>query len=170
MSAKAKLRAISVLALYPMASTFLMTLIWQIFGTSVEPFMGGFYFKWVFLYTENTPQWLQEEYLLLTRILYSVYVAAYLFMAILTLLILFRRRGKAISIWLLSALWLADGVWIVLDMMNISIRWQSWILLGEHCIFITLSILSSLVYLRVKKENPQQFRKKRKQIVYRNRF
>lgn len=170
MSAKTKLRAISALCLYPMVSTFLMTLIWQIFGTSVEPFLGGYYFKWVFLYTEHNPDWLEAEYLFTTRVLYFVYIAAYLLLAILTLLILFRRRGKAISIWILCSLWIADGVWIVLDMINTVTSWQPWVRLAEHFVFIALAVLGSFVYLQVKKENPQWFRKKRKQIAYRNRF
>ncbi len=171
MSAKSKMRALSLISSYPIFSTFLMTFIWQILQKYVTPFLGGYYFKWVFLYTESNPDWLSEEYLPSTRILYSVYIGAYFLLALLTLLVLFRRRGKALCSWCICGLWLADCGWIVADMVMSEVRWQGVFLLGEHLVCIAGAVLFSVLYLQLKKSEPALFQKRyRKKKVYRKRF
>ncbi len=171
MSAKNKLRVLSLICLYPMISTFLMTLIWQIVQRYVDPFLGGYYFKWVFLYTENNPDWLSDTYLPTTRILYFIYLASYVILTALTLLAVCRRRGKAVCTWCICGLWVADGVWVILDLAMSGIKWQSFILLAEHLIFIAWAVIFSVVYLRLKKTDPELFRKKKhRRNVYRRRF
>ncbi len=171
MSAKTKLRSLSLICLYPIVSTFLMTLIWQITQRYIDPFLGGYYFKWVFLYAENNPHWLSPDYIATTRVLYSIYIAAYVLLFLFSVLALFRRRGKAVFAWGICVLWLGDCGWIVADMVMSAVKWQSWILLGEHLIFIVWTILLSIWYLELKKTHPDLFRKKRTpRTVYRNRF
>lgn len=171
MSSKNKIRALSLISLYPLISTFLMTLIWQISQQYLTPFLGGYYFKWVFLYTDNNPDWLKEPYLPLTRILYSIYIGAYLLLVLLAVLILFRRRGKALCSWCVCGLWLVDCGWIVWDITMSGIQWQLFFLLGEHLIFIVLTLYLSFLYLRVKKTAPELFHaKKHRNNVYRKRF
>ncbi len=171
MSAKNKFRALSLICLYPIISTFLMTLIWQISQQYIEPFIGGYYFKWVYLYTENNPNWLSNEHLTSTRILYFIYIGSYLLLVLLTGLALCRRRGKSICTWCICGLWLADCGWIVADMVMSSVRWQSFFLLGEHLIFILCATCFSVQYHRLKKTNPELFRKShRKNKIYRKRF
>lgn len=171
MSAKNKLRVLSLISLYPVVSTFLMTLIWQIVQQYVEPFIGGYYFKWVYLYTENNSDWLSKEYLTATRILYLIYIGAYVLLIIFTLFVLFHRRGKAVCTWCICGLWLADCGWIVADMIMTGVRWQSFVLLGEHLIFIVCAFFFSILYFRLKKTDPELFRKRsRKNKVYRKRF
>ena len=148
-----------------------MTLIWQVSQQYLTPFLGGYYFKWVFLYTDNNPDWLKEPYLLLTRIFYFVYIGAYVLLVLLTLLILFRRHGKAICSWSICGLWFADCGWIIWDMTMSGIKWQLFVLLGEHLIFIVLTIFLSILYLKIKKTDPELFQiKKRRNKVYRKRF
>lgn len=171
MSSKKKMNLYSMVALYPLVSTFLMTMIWQISQNYMIPFLGGYYFKWVFLYSENNNEWLSDGYLGVTRTLYFVYIGAYLLLFVLTLLVLFRRRGKAVCLWGICGLWVADGVWIVVDMVMTGACWQSFVLLGDHLIFFVGAFLFSLYYLRLKKEYPEWFKKKRWQKnVYRKRF
>ncbi len=171
MTSKNKIRALSLISLYPLFSTFLMTLIWQVSQEYLTPILGGYYFKWVFLYTENNSDWLSEPYLPLTRILYFIYLGSYLLLLVLSLLTLFRRRGKAVCSWCICGLWLADCGWIVRDMAVSGIRWQLFILLAEHLVFIALTFFLSILYLRVKKTDPDLFKvKKRRSRVYRKRF
>lgn len=172
MSPKNKLRTMSLIGLYPIVSTFLMTMIWQIAQRYLTPFMGSYYFKWVFLYTENNPHWLSEDYLPVTRILYFVYILSYIALIILSILILCRRLGKAVCIWCICGLWLADAIWIVVDMVMSGAKSEAFILLAEHFIFISWAILFSIVYLRLKKTDPDLFktRKRRNKNAYRARF
>ncbi len=171
MTPKKKLQWLCCVALYPMVSTFLMTLIWQIFQQNFTPFLGGYYFKWVYLYSENNEQWLSESYLTMTRWIYFAYLAAYLSLALLTVLVLFRRKGKAVCIWGICGLWIADIVWIVLDIVNSGVQWQFFILIGEHLIFVLCSVLFSVYYIKLKREFPQWFKKKkRKYNLYQKRF
>ena len=171
MSPKKKLNLFSLIALYPLVSTFLMTMIWQIVQSYVTPLLGGYYFKWVFLYSENNNEWLSDSYLTVTRILYFVYLSAYLLLFILTLLVLFRRRGKAVCLWAICGLWIADGVWIIIDMAMTGACWQLFVLLGEHLLFLGVAFVFTLYYLKLKKEYPEWFKKKRRhKNVYRKRF
>ena len=171
MTQQKKLRLLSCISLYPLFSTFLMTLIWQIARQYCTPFLGGYYFKWVFLYSENNSEWLSESYLTVTRWLYFVYIGAYVTLVILTLLVLFRRNGKAICTWILCGLWVGDLVWIVLDMVNSGIQWQFFFLMGEHLIFLVCSVVFSVYYLQTKRKFPELFKlKKRNRHFYRKRF
>ena len=171
MSSKNKIRLLSLLSLYPILSTFFMTLIWQIAKQYLPPIFGGYYFKWVFLYSENNPNWLKDPYLPLTRVLYFIYIGAYLLMVLFTVLILFRRRGKGIFSWCLCGLWFADCCWIIWDMAAAGVKWQSIFLLGEHLIYILLTVFLSVLYLQLKKTEPELFRvRRRRNKIYRRRF
>ena len=52
------------------------------------------------------------------------------------------------------------------------ITWQGIVNLAEHLIFLLWAMVFSLMYLRYKKENPEQFRRRRrrKTVDYRPRF
>lgn len=169
MSAKTKLITLSSLCFYPIASTFIMTLIWQLFGAEISPFLGGYFYKWVFLYSENNHDWLKEPYLGITRALYFVYIFSYILLVLLALLAL-RRRGKAVCAWGICFLWLGDCGWILSDMIMTGAEWHCFILLGEHLVYIAVTLLFSFFYLRLKKDEPQLFKKRRKKKAYRNRF
>lgn len=172
-SPKMKLLPLSLVCLYPMVSTFVMTLIWQIQQSFSLPFLGVNYFSWVQLYTVETPNWLGAEMLLRTRIYYSVYVVAFVVLAILTVLALVCRRGKAICSFAIAGLWLADCGWIVWDMISAGVTWQNILNLSEHLIFLAWIVLLSLMYLHLKKTNPELFvrkSRKRHKNVYRSRF
>ena len=171
MTPKKKLQLFSCIAIYPLFSTFLMTMIWQITQQYLAPFFGGYYFKWVYLYTEYNDDWLATSYLTATRWIYFIYIFAYVALLILTALALFRRNGKAICIWAICGFWIADIVWIVLNLINTGVQWQSYVLIGEHVIFLFFAALFSVYYLKFKKEFPELFRKKKRyRNAYRNRF
>ncbi len=169
MSAKNKLTILSALCFYPVVSTFLMTLIWQFFGAEIPPFLGGYFYKWVFTYSENNPDWLKEPYLAATRALYFVYIFSYVLIFLLALLSL-RRRGKAVCAWGICLLWLADCGWIVAEMIMTGAEWHYFVLLGEHLVFVAVTVLFSLFYLKLKKDEPGLFKKRRRNKTYRNRF
>ena len=170
MSPQSKIRAFSLICLYPIVSTLVMTLIWQVLQRYVDPFLGGYYFKWVFLYSENNPEWLSASFLPLTRILYFVYIGGYALLFVLTLLTLFLRNGKVACSWAICGLWLADCGWIIMDIVMSGVQWQDIMLLVEHLIFIACTILFSVFYLRLKKEFPEWFKKHKNKTAYRKRF
>ncbi len=170
MDAKKKLNYLSLIALYPMLSTLIMTFVWQVEQVYHTPILGGYYFKWVYLYSEFNPNWLAESYLPYTRVLYTFYILGYLALFVLTWLTLLRRRGKAVCLWSLAGLWLADCGWIVADMVMVEVQWQLIVLLAEHLLFIFGAIFCSLEYLKIKKKNPELFVKKSRKKVYRKRF
>ncbi len=171
MTQKQKLQLFSLLSTYPLLSTFVMTLIWQITQNYLPPFFGVYYFKWVFLYSEYNEDWLSENYLAATRWLYFIYLSSFVILTILTLLVLFRRNGKAVCIWAICGLWIADSVWIVLDIINSANGWQMYFLLAEHLIFLIWAGVFSVYYLKLKREFPELFKKrKRNQYQYRTRF
>ena len=166
-----KLRIASLISCYPLVSTFAMTLIWQIMQLYCDPFLGGYYFKWVFIYTLKNPNWLEEESLTLSRVYYSVYVLGGILLAIATVLLLVRRRGKAICAWIISALWLADSAWIVRQLCTDGVSWQGSVNLAEHLLFLAAMLWFSFWYLKLRKSSPELFpRKKKKRPVYRARF
>ncbi len=169
MNAKKKLNYLSLIAFYPILSTLLMTLIWQIEQVYITPFLGGYYFKWVYLYSEYNGNWLYLPY---TRVLYTVYILGYLTVFVLTWLIVLRRKGKALGLWCLSGLWLADCGWILAEMiMTQNTQWQSFVLLAEHILFIAIAMFCSLYYLKIKKKHPELFvRKHPRKKAYKKRF
>lgn len=147
-----------------------MTLIWQIVQQYIAPFLGGYYFKWVYLYSENNEEWLSESYLTATRWLYFIYIFAYISLFVLMVLVLFRRNGKAVCLWAMCGFWIADIVWIVLDLINTGAQWQLFILIAEHVVFLFFAALFSVFYLKMKKEYPELFRRKKRYRVYKKRF
>lgn len=164
---------LSLICLYPMVSSFVMSMIWSFSQVYFPPFMGGYYFKWVFLYTENNPDWLGGELLVRSQVYYSIYIIFYFILTVLTLLALFFRRGKVLSAWMICFVWLTDSGWIVWDMVSSGVRWQGIVNLAEHMIFLIWTIVFSLAYIRLKKASPELFkRKKRKRMEkkYYNRF
>ncbi len=171
MDAKKKLNYLSLIAFYPILSTLVMTLVWQIEQVYHTPMIGGYYFKWVYLYSEFNPNWLSGAYLPYTRVLYFIYIFGYLALVVLAFLTCALRKGKAICLWCIVGLWLADCIWVVADMIIVEVQWQLFILLAEHLLFIFGAVVCSLWYLKIKKENPALFEiKQRRKKVYKKRF
>lgn len=163
---------ITLICLYPWFSTFAMTMIWQFTQTYCRTFMGCYFHKWVFLYTVDNSDWLGSALLTRSQIYYSIYLATYVLLVLLTFFVIVSRRRKEVCAWGICGLWVLDSGWIVWDMIVDEITWQGIVNLAEHLIFLLWAMVFSLMYLRYKKENPEQFRRRRrrKTVDYRPRF
>ncbi len=163
-SDRQKLLPMTLVCLYPLASTFLMTMIWQIAQHYYKPFLGGYYFKWVHLYILENPNWLRGELKVQSQVLFSVYLAVYAILAMLTVLSLCSRRKRPYMAWAMGVIWIADGYWIVWDMLHTNnVCWQYVFNLVEHLLFLIAAVVVSIQYWKLKRAEPELFlRKKRK--------
>lgn len=173
-SAERKLIPLSLICQYPLISTFLMSLIWQFAQVYTPHFLGGYYFKWVYLYTADNTDWLGADKITASRIYYFIYIFGYLLLLSFSLWALLFRNGKAIAAWGICFLWLADCGWVVYDMISSELSWNGIICLAEHVVFILWTIVFSLFYLRLKRSDPGLFcsrpRKKKSEKKYQSRF
>ena len=130
-----------------------------------KPFLGGYYFKWMHLYIVDNSDWLEGALKTQSQILFSVYLAAYLLLTVFSLLSVFSVKRKLIWLWAVGALWLADLGWIIWDMIYFeTVRWQHIFNLSEHLLFLVSVVLVSLYGIRLKKNNPEFFRVKKKKL------
>ena len=166
-SLKRKILPASLVGFYPLVSTFLMTLVWQILQNYCIPFMGVYFFSWVQVYAEVNPAWLSGSGKTLSQIFFSIYLIGVLACFVLSLLACFRRKGKAVCLWILCGIWSADLGFLLWDMFANGVYWQQCICLGEHLIFLAWALLFSLFYLKAKQEDPEYFKSK-KQRNYRS--
>jgi hypothetical protein len=160
-----KMLPINLVCLYPLVSTFLMTMIWQVAQYYYKPFLGGYYFKWMHLYIVDNGDWLEGSLKAQSQVLFSVYLAAYLLLAVFTVLAVFSVKRKLIYLWAVGILWLADFGWIVWDMIHFqTVRWQHIFNLAEHLLFFAAVVLASLYCFRLKKAEPELFKVKKKKF------
>ena len=156
-----KLTPMLLVCLYPLVSTFLMTMVWQITQHYYKPFLGGYYFKWMHLYTVDNSNWLQGELKAQSQVLFSIYLAAYLLLFAFVLISVFFLRLRAYMAWGMGLVWIADGGWIVWDMIHKSnVCWQYIFNLTEHVLFLGAVVVFSVRYLKLRKNNPELFAKK----------
>lgn len=153
-----KLMPMTLVCLYPLVSTFLMTMIWQITQYYYKPFLGGYYFKWVYLYTVDHSDWLRGDLKVQSQVLFSIYLAAYFIVTVLTVIALCSRRLRPYMAWGMCVLWIADGYWIVWDMLHTNnFAWQYFFNLCEHLLFFVAVAVFSVLYLKLKRAEPDLF-------------
>jgi len=157
--------SVKLVCLYPILSTFLMTMVWQVTQFYYKPFLGGYYFKWMHLYTVDNANWLSGSLKTQSQVLFSVYLFSYILLSVLTLLAVFSRRRKHVYLWGICGVWLADAGWIVWDMVHFqTVRWQHVVNLVEHLLFLAVAIAVSVLYLRLKKQEPDLFKPGKKRF------
>lgn len=159
---KGKLMPLSLICLYPLVSTFLMTLIWQIVQIYIPHFMGGYYYKWVYLYTLNNTEWLSSEHIVASRIYYFIYIGSFLLLLILSACAFFARKFKPYFAWAICLLWLGDCGFMVWDLFFNEGHWLGFLCLAEHVIFVLWTVTLSVFCLRLRKTDPNLFLQKKK--------
>lgn len=155
-------KILSVLCCYPIASTLLMTLVWQIAQYYHLPFFGGYYFEWIYLYTADYPELFSGAMRSQSQILYSVYLICIIAVITLTVLAIRKKHLRAQFSWGLCAFWTADLGWLLYEMSFNDIEWQHWALFFEHLLFIVLTVCASILYLRLKSTDPVRFQPRAK--------
>lgn len=163
-----KVTPMMLVCLYPLVSTFFMTLIWQITMFYYKPFLGGYYFKWVHLYTVDNSDWLRGDLKGQSQVLFSIYLLSYVALVTFALIAYFSRRLRPYMAWGMGLIWIADGYWIVWDMLRTEdVCWQYIFNLVEHLLFLAAVVIFSIYYLKLKKTDPHLFVVKKRKPWFR---
>lgn len=161
---------LTALCWYPVFSTLVMTLIWQFVQIYYTPFMGGYYFQWIYLYTQDHPDLFSGDLKFQSQILYAVYILTLIAVPVLTVLAAVRERQRSYFAWALCGLWAADCGWILREMAISGGKWQEGVNLAEHLVFLVLTVAISLLSLKSKKTNGASKSKKKTKKEYSYRF